>query len=181
MEMTRNMPDDQQSLPPYTYVPGLTPHPISDPAGHSSTARIDVEGHTSAVGQGQTLFDAGYYWEAHEAWEHAWKGLGGRGPAADLLKALIKLAAAGVKCLEANPAGVVRHARRVVELIEATALPEDGAVSELQSLDWPALKRLAGRLCVNPPLADETQRLRACVGGVPILGQIPSIPRDHSR
>ena len=46
------------------------------------------------------LFNAGYYWEAHEVWEELWHVEGRRGPTAELLKALIKLAAAGVKVRE---------------------------------------------------------------------------------
>ena len=63
------------------------------------------------------LFNAGYYWEAHEAWEALWHAGGRKGPTADLLKGLIKLAAAGVKASEGRPAGVRQHARRAAELL----------------------------------------------------------------
>lgn len=63
------------------------------------------------------LFDRGYYWESHEAWEQVWIALGRTGEAADLVKGLIKLAAAGVKYLEGNLRGAQRHFARAVELL----------------------------------------------------------------
>ena len=56
--------------------------------------------------EGIALFNAGYYWEAHEAWEGLWHAHGRDGPTADVLKGLIKLAAAGVKVREGRPHGV---------------------------------------------------------------------------
>ncbi len=66
------------------------------------------------------LFDAGYYWEAHEAWESLWHAEGRRGATADLLKGLIKLAAAGVKVREGQEHGVCIHARRAAECFAAS-------------------------------------------------------------
>ena len=62
--------------------------------------------------RGVELFNAGYYWEAHEVWEELWHAEGRRGPTADVLKALIKLAAAGVKVREGRENGVRTHCRR---------------------------------------------------------------------
>jgi hypothetical protein len=103
------------------------PHPTSDPRGHSFGK------HEPAVRpldeatwrQNETwlfaidLFNQGYYWEAHEAWESLWHACGRKGPTADLLKGLIKLAAAGVKAREARPLGVRRHAARAAGLFGA--------------------------------------------------------------
>jgi uncharacterized protein len=66
--------------------------------------------------RGVELFNAGYYWEAHEAWEPLWHAHGRRGVIADVLRALIKLAAAGVKVLEGRPDGVRTHASRAAAL-----------------------------------------------------------------
>jgi hypothetical protein len=112
-------------LPPYRHIPGQTPHPVSDSAGHS-------HGHATEAPQPLTeanwhshetwlyaadLFNHGYYWEAHEAWESLWHAAGRLGPEADFFKGLIKLAAAGVKQFEQRPAGVRRHAVRAAELL----------------------------------------------------------------
>ena len=66
--------------------------------------------------RGVALFNAGYYWEAHEVWEGLWHAYGRRGVLADVIKALIKLAAAGVKVREGQEHGVRIHARRAAEL-----------------------------------------------------------------
>jgi hypothetical protein len=62
------------------------------------------------------LFNGGYYWESHVAWESVWLACGRKGVVADFLKGLIKLAAAGVKALEGKPEGVKSHSRRAAEL-----------------------------------------------------------------
>ena len=56
--------------------------------------------------RGVSLFNAGYYWEVHEVWEGLWHAYGRRGVLADVIKALIKLAAAGVKVREGQEHGV---------------------------------------------------------------------------
>ncbi len=113
------------ALPPYSYVPGFAPHPVSDPRGHMSgqthAAAAPLEpAHwrlSDAYLQAADLFNHGYYWEAHEAWESLWHAAGRHGAVATWLKALIKLAAAAVKAREGNPVGVERHARRSLELL----------------------------------------------------------------
>ncbi|MEW4488022.1 DUF309 domain-containing protein [Thalassoglobus sp. JC818] len=106
------------SLPPYTYIPGKTPHPISDPAGHMyGTSDAIEDDHKSMFDRAVELFNNGYYWEAHEAWEQVWMAHNKKGPQADFIKALIKLSACGVKCLEGNRTGAERHLRRSGELL----------------------------------------------------------------
>src|SRR5690348_12086299 len=92
-------------LPPYAYVPGRAPHPVSDPAGHlhgrppERPAPIDPPRwqESRAYRHGVDLFNCGFYWEAHEVWEGLWHAAGRAGVTADFLKGLIQLAAAGVK------------------------------------------------------------------------------------
>lgn len=123
----RLLPD--RKLPPYSYVPGVSPHPVSDPNGHSfqmplvsapagEMAEIDEE---KAFRWGCDLFNQGYYWESHEVWEALWHKAGRSGPEADFLKGLIQLAAAGVKAREGQVHGVERHAKRAVELFRQVA------------------------------------------------------------
>lgn len=116
----------QEALPPYSYVPGHAPHPVSDPAGHwfgreeVEVAPLDPEAWQASQVYlyAVDLFNHGYYWEAHEAWESLWHAAGRDGTVADWLKALIKLSAALVKAREGNPRGVQRHARRSLELLD---------------------------------------------------------------
>lgn len=118
----------QRDLPPYSYVPGAgLPHPTGDERGHSfgqneppalplsDTNWRENETWLFAI----DLFNHGYWWEAHEAWESLWHACGRSGPLADLLKGLIKLAAAGVKSREGRPRGVKQHAARSAELLKA--------------------------------------------------------------
>jgi hypothetical protein len=113
-----------RSLPFYSYVPGLSPHPTSDPRGHSfGKVEPPAQPLEEATYRGNAtylhaidLFNHGYYWEAHEAWESLWHAAGRRGVTADFLKGLIKLAAAGVKMREGRVAGLRQHAHRAAEL-----------------------------------------------------------------
>jgi hypothetical protein len=116
------LPDD--AFPPYAFVPGRSPHPTSDPAGHSYgkeeavSVKVDPERwhQCRPYLYGIDLFNGGYYWESHVAWESLWIACGRMGVVADFLKGLIKLAAAGVKALEGKPKGVKSHSGRTVEL-----------------------------------------------------------------
>src|SRR6185312_8486599 len=117
--------DEPSRLPPYSYVPGGPwPHPnraqqdegdrSEEPSPAKSPLPEDLA--TSApFRRAVQLFDAGYYWEAHEAWEGLWHAAGRRGATADILRGLIKLAAAGIKVRERREAGVRTHARRAAE------------------------------------------------------------------
>jgi hypothetical protein len=75
---------------------------------------------------GFDLFNAGFYWEAHEAWETVWHAVGRTTPLADRVKGLIRMAAAGVKVLEGQPVGVRSHltaAERLMGADTVLALP----------------------------------------------------------
>lgn len=113
-------------FPPYTYVPGKQPHPVSDPRGHMHGQEVPVPpalepgnwSESETYRYAVDLFNYGFYWEAHEVWESLWIAAGRTGTLADFLKGLIKLAAAGVKELEGNSVGVQRHRTRSIELLE---------------------------------------------------------------
>jgi len=157
-----------QDLPKYTYVPGITPHPVSDPAGHAHGSPRPAA--TGSLAPGMCLFHHGFYWEAHEAWEAEWLAAGRTGPHGDMIKGFIKLAACGVKCLEGNAAGAKRHARRAQELLQRSLQhPElPVAVSVLQ-----AAMQLAQSMANVPRLATPGQQEQTKKGGVPLLGRLP--------
>jgi uncharacterized protein len=118
-----------ESFPPYTFVPGVTPHPESDPRGHSfgvprsTVAPLDPDHWQDcpAYLYGIDLFNAGFWWEAHVQWESLWIAAGRNGPIATFLKGLIALAAAGFKQLAGCPAGVHSHADRACRLFGTLA------------------------------------------------------------
>ena len=154
--LKRLVPDEP--LPPYSYVPGRFPHPISDPAGHqvgkSPPRPTPIEPHDWASSRaylfGCDLFNHGYYWEAHETWESVWLACGRSGVTADFLKGLIKLAAAGVKAREGRPAGVIRHGARAAELFRLTQ-QQVGSDCYL-GLEFMPLLELADQMATGEPL-----------------------------
>ena len=148
----RLVPDEP--LPPYAYVAGRSPHPVSDPAGHSHGV---PPSHPPPPDPGRwwecrpylrgiDLFNGGYYWEAHEAWEGLWHACGRAGPTADFLKGLIRLAAAGVKAREGRPEGVRSHARRAAELFRSLAAGRDPGETHFMGLPLAELEGFAASL-----------------------------------
>jgi predicted metal-dependent hydrolase len=117
--MSRRYIGDLQ-FPAYTYVPGCTPRHAPEALEFGHTLKPSTPGDSLRCREflvGIDLFNAGYYWEAHEVWESLWHAAGCRGTVADFLKGLIKWAAAGVKCYEGRPQGVRRHAQRAHQLL----------------------------------------------------------------
>jgi predicted metal-dependent hydrolase len=120
--INRLVPDEP--FPPYAFVPGRSPHPTSDPAGHSFRVEPAIspkfepeEWQTCRLYlYGIDLFNGRFYWESHVAWESLWIASGRKGTTANFLKGLIKLAAAGVKALEGKSEGVKSHSGRAAEL-----------------------------------------------------------------
>ena len=93
----------QRVFPPYRHVPGVTPHPIKDPQGHSygleenhgpilpPIAWREIEDYLYGV----DLFNFAYWWEAHEAWEGLWHPA--TGDYRLFLQGLIQVSAALIK------------------------------------------------------------------------------------
>jgi Domain of unknown function (DUF309) len=122
----------QKSLPPYAYLPGKNPHPVRDPAGHSYRVEpIRVTAEVSLCSDaflwGLDLFNHGYYWEAHEAWEGLWQVADRDGSLRMLFKSLILLSAAGVKIRERKNAAARRHAMRAAALLRQLTIVPDRA------------------------------------------------------
>ena len=149
--------EPEPPFPPYSYVPGGPwPHPTASPSGHSAgQPRVDAPpiegddwGRSEAYLRGIALFNAGYYWEAHESWEALWHAHGRRGPTADLLKGLIKLAAAGVKVRERQPHGVATHARRAAEVLSSA---RSAGGDRRLGLDLPGLIEACRAIAQAPP------------------------------
>ncbi|WZO99537.1 DUF309 domain-containing protein [Isosphaeraceae bacterium EP7] len=152
-----------EGFPAYTYIPsrGL-PHPRSSPLGHSRNVPGPVARPIVADRWNDSpnfmracrLFNAGYYWEAHEEWEANWHAQGRTGPVAEVVKGLIKLAAAGVKVREGRPIGVASHARRAADSFRDARV---AVGPTLLGLDLDRLELLARDLA-DHPIADEPGR-----------------------
>lgn len=120
----------EKNFPGYAYLPGKHPHPVRDPLGHSyqsdPVALVAVEESLSSKGfrWGVDLFNHGYYWEAHEAWEPLWHAAKRSTQHRLFFKGLILLAAAGVKIREGKRVAAARHAARAAALFrQVTSLP----------------------------------------------------------
>lgn len=99
--------------PPYRYVSGHAPHPVTHPEGHRyGQPEPDAPpagtpwAENAAYLRGIDLYHAGFYWEAHEFWEAVWKTPGLAPAPRALVQALILIAAARLKVLEGSSRGV---------------------------------------------------------------------------
>ncbi len=105
----------QEPLPPYRYLPfrpGM-PHPTRDPEGHSYGKEEEYLATFTGADwctcqpylYGVDLFNAGYWWEAHEAWEPVWLAAGRETEVGHFIQGLILLAAAQLKRFMAEERG----------------------------------------------------------------------------
>lgn len=121
MTQARLLP--HRRFPSYAYQPGRMPHPVRDAGGHSYRQKaapvVEPMLGSDEFLWGLDLFNNGFYWEAHEAWEPLWRATGQDDPRRLLLKGLILLAAAGVKVHERKPRATARHASRAASLFRA--------------------------------------------------------------
>lgn len=115
-------------LPAYRHVPGLTPHPVRDPAGHSyglepkkpdpalqpaAAQRLPEEFlHNTFYLYGVDLFNRAFFWEAHEAWEEVWNEVGHRSIPGRMLQGMIQVSAALLKRHMGVPRGAEGNYRK---------------------------------------------------------------------
>jgi len=97
----------QTPFPAYRYLPFRPdmPHPRRNPAGHSFDREEEFLPGFSADQwrdchpylYGIDLFNHGYWWEAHEAWEAVWLAAGQDTRTGQFIQGLIQVAAAQLK------------------------------------------------------------------------------------
>lgn len=118
-----------RSFPPYRYVPGIHPHPVAHPQGHSH----NPSGAHPEAGPllppdrwhecddylyGVDLYNHWYWWEAHEAWEGVWQQSDKAGVQGRFLQGLIQVSAAQLKRHVGQPEGVQRLLARSAEHLD---------------------------------------------------------------
>jgi predicted metal-dependent hydrolase len=88
----------RRPLPARRYLPGRGARPPDAPAG-ATALPFDPACWWACEEflHGADLWNRGFYWEAHEAWEGPWRAAGRASESGRLLQGLILLAAAGVK------------------------------------------------------------------------------------
>ena len=148
-------------LPTTTWIPGEGPRP--------DDAWIEAVAPELLVDVGVQLFERGQGFEAHEAWERAWKAAKRDGDAdlERMLRALIKLAAAAVKVRQGNAQGVLDHAQGARALLQE--LEREGVTAVARVLVAPLLE-MARRVEGAPPAVLPV--------GQPLLGRIQRGPRE---
>lgn len=126
MSLRRLVPE--RNFPGYAYLPGKHPHPVRDPLGHSyqsdpgTVVAVEESLSSHVFRWGIDLFNHGYYWEAHEAWEPLWHAAKQSAQHRRFFKGLILLAAAGVKIREGKRVAAARHAAKSAVLFRQVAL-----------------------------------------------------------
>lgn len=107
----------RRPFPPYRYLPGGSnpgAHPRTDPAGHGYGQEdeylpsFNPEGWATCEPYlyGVDLFNHGFWWEAHEAWESVWLAAGQRETLSGrFVQGLIQLAGAQLKRCVSEYAG----------------------------------------------------------------------------
>lgn len=106
----------RRAFPAYRFIPGRSPHPTRDPDGHSRGREPPVPaGFDPARWRdcetylyGVDLFNHGYWWEAHEAWEGCWIAAGKTTPIGLFLQGLIQISAACLKNYQGHADGAGR-------------------------------------------------------------------------
>jgi hypothetical protein len=105
-------------LPESRYLPSVTPR-----GAHRQPHPIDWDALDEAElwAYGVDLFNARYYWEAHDAWERLWRAALRGSPEFTGLKGLIQIAAALLKVQVQNEPAARRLASRGIALLGAAA------------------------------------------------------------
>ncbi len=104
----------KRPFPEYRYTPGVSPHPVADPRGHSySGGEASGEPDTTSDPEGLFAFgadlhNAGYWWEAHEAWETVWLTVTPNTSIHHGLRGMIQVANAHLKLHQGKAQAVAR-------------------------------------------------------------------------
>ena len=110
-------------FPRYAYRPGVNPHPTAGPRGHSYRSPGNIPTVVAPVAPedwqrssdylfGCDLYNHGYWWEAHEAWEGLWQLVEKTAAQGRFLKGLIQVSACALKVAVGNRRGAQRLLER---------------------------------------------------------------------
>lgn len=153
-------------FPSYAFLPGRDPHPTRDPRGHSygvgearaHYASPDRWSENEAYLYGVDLYNHGYLWEAHEAWEGLWHASKHDAVQAELLQGLIQCTAAALKVAMEQPNGVERLAALGTGRLETVVSRAGG---HFMGLDVAAFRdRFREFAASKPPSAHVRPRIR---------------------
>ncbi|MBX3396788.1 MAG: DUF309 domain-containing protein [Phycisphaerae bacterium] len=106
-------------FPPYRFIPGRHPHPIAHPQGHSHRPPGQPEPSVEPVPPerwpqsqpylfGCDLYNHGFWWESHEAWEGLWRVVPADSARRRYLQGIIQIAAIHLQLFQGHAEGVAR-------------------------------------------------------------------------
>jgi predicted metal-dependent hydrolase len=133
-------------FPPYRFVPGRCPHPHRDPEGHG----VGVDPSTpanEAWRYGVDLFNARFYWEAHEAWETVWSVAERGSSAYYATKGMIQITASLLTLYMCRTDASRHLASRGAELLERAM----ASSRKFRQLELEVVARMARERVVEPP------------------------------
>jgi hypothetical protein len=138
-----------KAFPPYAFLPGRDPHPTRDPRGHSFGLAEETATYLPAARWrenapylwGTDLYNHGFLWEAHEAWEGLWHVAKHDRTLALHVQGLIQCAAAWLKIPMLQPQGTLRLAALALEKLEEVAERNRGAYMGLDLTAFTAAVR----------------------------------------
>ncbi len=121
-----------EAFPAYRFLPGLTPHPTRHPEGHSygleAASPTPWPAHRWAASSpylyGCDLYNRGFWWEAHEAWESLWQVTRDQPQQHRHLQGLIQTANAQLKLALGRAQAVRRVWGKAETHWQEAALPE---------------------------------------------------------
>ncbi len=154
-------------FPAYRFLPGKNPHPRRDPRGHSY-GLPEPEPHTISAENwqdsesflyGVDLFNYGYWWECHEAFEAFWRAVGPQTQQGRLFQGLIQVAAANLKRVLGNHEAAEKLAQRALQRLEG-------------------VPRLYMGIDVERLMADVRESFEGGTHSLPVLRLARSDPRD---
>lgn len=155
----------QRRFPSYAFLPGRDPHPTRDQRGHSFGHRTPSPGYftpdrwsdNEEYLYGVDLYNHGFLWEAHEAWEGLWHAAKHDVDQASLLQGLIQCAAASLKIPMEQPGGLGKLSEIGTTRLESV---EKCAGPRFMGLDIPDfVRRFRAFAASQPASADERPRI----------------------
>jgi hypothetical protein len=108
-------------LPPVAFLPGRTPRPARAEFALDAALLAPERWRDNVIWlHGVDLYNHGFAWECHEAWEHLWRASGDPRQRS-FLQALIQCAASALKRALGESQGSTRLAQRAVEHLDGLA------------------------------------------------------------
>jgi hypothetical protein len=155
----------QRTLPRYAFLPGRDPHPTRDARGHSFGVEVEAAGYLASDRWreneeylfGVDLYNHGFLWEAHEAWESLWHKAKHDPDQAEMLQGLIQCSAASLKIPMEQPAGLRKLADAGTGRLETVAARVG---PHFMGLDlWDFIHEFRAFAASEPGSADERPRI----------------------